>query len=136
MSMTLEDKISAFLDGKPHAVVGASTNREKYGNKILRVYQQNNRPVHPVNPRASEIGGLPAYPDLGSLPETPHGISVITPPKITRSIVEEAAGLGIKHIWMQPGAEFPEAEARGDELGINIIAGDACLLVVLGYQET
>jgi predicted CoA-binding protein len=133
--MDLDQRIKAFLDGSPHAVVGASTNREKYGNKVLRVYQQNDRPVFPVNPRADEVEGLKAYPDLKSLPEKPHGISVITPPDITKSIVEEAAALGIKHVWMQPGAEFENAEQRGEELGVNIIAGDACALVVMGYHE-
>jgi len=135
MSMSQEEKISAFLEGKPHAVVGASTNREKYGNKVLRVYQQNDRPVYPINPKADIVEGLQAYSDLASVPEQLHGISVITPPEVTRKIVEEAARLGIQHIWMQPGAEYPEAEARGDALGVNIIAGDACILVVLGYHE-
>lgn len=133
--MDLDQRIDAFLDGSPHAVIGASTNRDKYGNKVLRVYQQNDRPVFPVNPRAEEIEGLKAYPDLKSLPQKPHGISVITPPEITRSIVEEAAKLGIKHIWMQPGAEFENAEQRGEELGVSIIAGNACALVVMGYHE-
>ncbi|MFK7789564.1 MAG: CoA-binding protein, partial [Phycisphaeraceae bacterium] len=74
-----EGNVDAFLNGEPFAVIGASTNREKYGNKVLRVYQQNNKPVYPINPRAEEIEGLKAYPDLASLPELPHGISIITP---------------------------------------------------------
>ncbi|UCD73873.1 MAG: CoA-binding protein [Phycisphaerales bacterium] len=135
MPAALEERIKAFLDGSPHAVVGASTDREKYGNKVLRVYQQNNRQVYPVNPKADEVEGLKAYPDLASLPEKVHGISVITPPQVTEKVVEQAAELGIKNIWMQPGAEFPEAEERGEELGLNIVPGTACALVVLGYTE-
>ena len=133
--MELQDRIVAFLDGSPHAVVGASTNRDKYGNKVLRVYQQTQRAVFPVNPKAGEVEGLTAWPDLASLPEMPHGISVITPPAVTVKVVQQAAELGIKHIWMQPGAEFAGAEARGEALGLNIIAGDACILVILGYHE-
>jgi predicted CoA-binding protein len=133
--MNLQDRIDAFLDGSPHAVVGASTDRDKYGNKVLRVYQQTQRAVLPVNPKADEVEGLKAWPDLASLPEMPHGISVITPPAVTEKIVQQAAELGIKHIWMQPGAEFAGAEERGAELGLSIIAGDACILVILGYHE-
>jgi len=133
--MELQEQIAAFLDGSPHAVVGASTNREKYGNKVLRVYQQRQRPVYPVNPKAEEVEGLPAYPDLASLPEPVHGISVITPPKITESVVRQAAELGVEHIWMQPGAESEQAVALAKEAGINVIAGDACILVILHYHE-
>jgi predicted CoA-binding protein len=135
MPASVEERIQAFLKGSPHAVVGASTDRDKYGNKVLRVYQQTHRPVYPVNPKADEVEGLKAYPDLASLPEKVHGISVITPPQVTEQVVEQAAKLGIKHIWMQPGAEFAGAKERGEALGLNIIPGTACILVVLGYTE-
>jgi predicted CoA-binding protein len=133
--MSERERIDAFLGGKPHAVVGASTNRDKYGNKVLRVYQQNDRPVYPVNPKADEVEGLRAYPDLASLPERPHGVSIITPPEVSRTILEQAAELGIEHLWMQPGAEFDGAEQRGAELGVNVIADGSCILVILGYHE-
>jgi len=134
-TMDIQDRIKAFLGGEPHAVVGASTNREKYGNKVLRCYQQDNRPVHPVNPGATEVEGLRAYPDLASLPGSVHGVSVITPPAVTEKVVEEAAAAGIHHIWMQPGAENPEAVQKAEALGLNVIADGACILVALGYHE-
>ena len=133
--MNIKEQIDEFLSGSPHAVVGASKDRSKYGNKVLRVYQQNNRPAFPVNPNESEIEDVPAYPDLASLPETVHGISIITPPKVTEVIVKQAGKLGIKNIWMQPGAESDAAVSRAEELGMNVIAGGPCLLVVLGYLE-
>ena len=133
--MTLQKRIEAFLEGSPHAVVGASQDRSKYGNKVLRAYLQKQRAVYPVNPPAAVIEGIKAYPDLASLPEVVHGISVITPPSVTETIVERAAELGIENIWMQPGAESAAAVERCAELGVNVIAGDACLLVVLGYRE-
>lgn len=127
--------IDAFLSGETFAVVGASTNREKYGNKVLRVYQQNNKTVYPINPRAEEIEGLRAYPDLRSLPAVPHGISIITPPAITEQIVQQAVALGIKHIWMQPGAESASAVSYGRKNGVNMVGYGPCVLVVLGYRE-
>lgn len=133
---TLREEIDSFLREGPWAVAGASTNRAKYGNKILRCYMQNERgPLYPLNPRAQEVEGLTCYPDLGSLPELPRGVSLITPPAITEVVVEEALELGIEHFWMQPGAESEEAIERARGRGASVIAGGACLLVVLGYQE-
>lgn len=133
--MTLHEKIDQFLAGAPHAVVGASRSRSKYGNKVLRAYLQNHLPVFPVNPRASEVEGLESYPDLASLPQPVHGISIITPPEITEEIVDEAARLGIGNVWLQPGAESDEALERAGGAGMNVIAGGPCLLVALGYRE-
>ena len=134
--MNDNEKIEAFLAEGPWAVVGASTDREKYGNKVLRCYVQNGKtPVHPINPKADEVEGLTAYADLDALPETARAISIITPPKVTEAVVEKAAELGIRHLWMQPGAESDAAIARAEELGLSVIAGGPCLLVVLGYRE-
>ena len=134
MSDDLQRRIDDFLSGSPHAVVGASRDRAKYGNKVLRAYLQQRRAVYPVNPTAIEVEGLAAFPRLSSLPEPVHGISIITPPAITEQIVEEAHQAGIKHLWMQPGAQSAKAVARARSLGMNVIGGDACILVVLGYS--
>ncbi|MCP3920190.1 MAG: CoA-binding protein [bacterium] len=133
--MTQDERIRAFLDGGPFAVAGASTKREKYGNKVLRCYVQDGRVAFPLNPRAETIEGLTCYPDFAALPEVAHGASFITPPAITDVLVEEAAAAGVQHAWMQPGAESPVAIERAEELGLNVIAGGACLLVVLGFRE-
>lgn len=132
--MDEHEQITAFLAGSPHAVVGASRDRSKYGNKVLRAYMQTSRAAVPVNPIEEKVEGEKAYPDLASLPEKVHGVSVITPPKVTESIVEQAGALGIKHIWLQPGAESPQAVRRAEELGMNVISGGPCILVVLGFR--
>jgi predicted CoA-binding protein len=133
--MELRESIAAFLDGSPFAVAGASQDRAKYGNKVLRCYQQHDLRVIPLNPRETEIEGLPCAKDLASLPERVHGLSIITPPPVTERLVDEAHRAGIRHVWMQPGAESPRAVERARELGIDVIAGGPCLLVVLGYRE-
>jgi len=132
---TEEERIQAFLAAGPFAVVGASTDRSKYGNKVLRCFQQNGRKVHPVNPKAPEVEGLTAYPSLAALPEPVPAISVITPPAATEKVVREAHAAGVKHVWMQPGAESDEAIRTAASLGMNVIAGGPCALVVLGYRE-
>ena len=74
---SVDDRIQEFLASPAFAVVGASTDRSKYGNKVLRCYQQHGRKVYPVNPKAPEVEGLTAYPSLAKLPERVAAISVI-----------------------------------------------------------
>ena len=131
----VQARIRAFLDGPAFAVVGASRDRAKYGNKVLRAYLQNGLKVFPVNPRETEIEGLVAYPGLASLPEPVHGVSIVTPPAVSEKVVDQVAAAGIRHVWMQPGAESPEALRRAEALGLEVIAGGPCALVALGYRE-
>ena len=133
--MTEAERIEDFLAAGPWAVVGASRDRAKYGNKVLRAYLQNDREVYPVNPNSEAVEGLETFPDLASLPQPVHGISVITKPDVTESIVEQAAELGVKNIWMQPGAESEKAAKRAEQLGMIVIAGGPCALVTLRYRE-
>lgn len=128
----MTQQIDQFLAGSPHAVVGASPSREKYGNRVLRRYMDHSREVFPVNPNAEEVEGLKSYPDLASLPQVPHGVSIVTPPAVTGKIVGQAIELGVKHIWMQPGAESEAAIKRGKDAGVNVIAGGPCILVEWG----
>ena len=133
--MTIEKQIEQFLLSPVFAVIGASINRDKYGNKVLRCYQQNDRPVIPVNPKEKQIEGINCVASVADLPAEVESISVITPPEITKKIVKQAAAKGIKNIWMQPGAESRAAVQYCKEQGINIIADGSCLLVVLRYHE-
>jgi uncharacterized protein len=130
-----QDRIRTFLSGKRFAVVGASHDRTKYGNKVLRVYQQNHLDVVPINPTGGQIEGLEAVPDLASLAEPVDGISIVTPPAVTKKVVDQALSLGIKNIWMQPGAEDREAVEAAERAGANVIAGGPCVLVALRYHE-
>ena len=128
-------KIEDFLAQTSFAVAGASTNRDKYGNKVVRVYQQNQKTVYPINPRADAIEGVTAYPDVTSLPEGPLALSIVTPPKITLEVVRQGLKRGVRHFWMQPGAENEEAIREAEEAGGSVIHGGACVLVALGYTE-
>jgi predicted CoA-binding protein len=133
--MSTPSKIQIFLAGQRFAVVGASTDRSKYGNKVLRCYKQNNMDVVPINPTASEVEGLTAYPDLASAPGKFDGVSIITPPPITERVVSDALRLGIKNIWMQPGAESESAIQAAEGEGANVIAHGPCILVSLRYRD-
>ena len=133
--MTIEEKIEGYLAGGPYAVVGASRDREKYGNKALRAYLQRGLEVYPVNPKESEIEGQKVYADLAAIPTAIRGISIVTPPSISEQVVVDAAALGIEYVWMQPGAESPKAIQEAEKLGMTVIADGSCILVALGYRE-
>ncbi len=127
----MQDPIADFLSGSVFAVVGASTNRDKFGNKVLRRYMEHGLTVYPINPRESEVEGLQAYASLSDVPEPVNGVSIITPAPVTEKAVNEAIELGIPRIWMQPGAESEAAINAATEKGLSVIAGGPCLLIEL-----
>ncbi len=126
---TLQESIDEFLAGSPHAVVGASADRSKWGNSVLRAFVKQERKVYAVNPNQTEIEGVPCFASISELPELPHGISVVTPPDVTTEVVKSALAAGVRHIWLQPGAESYEAVTAARGAGVDVIAGGACILV-------
>jgi predicted CoA-binding protein len=133
--MSTRGQIDDFLKSEAFGVVGASANRDKYGNKVLRCYLQHGLEAIPVNPKEREIEGVDCVASVKELPDEVKSISVITPPHITEQIVETAAARGIWNIWMQPGAESSEAVEFCRKNDINVIADGSCILVVLGFKD-
>jgi predicted CoA-binding protein len=130
-----DEAIARFLASPAFGVVGASARHHKYGNKVLRCYQQAGRHAIPVNPHETEIEGVACVASVLDLPDDVKSLSVITPPAVTERVVEQAIAKGIEHVWMQPGAESERAVADCEAAGINVIADGSCVLVVLGYRE-
>lgn len=120
--------IAECVNERVWAVVGASTDPAKWGNRIYRALKESGYRVYPVNPRADRIDGDPCYPSLADLRERPGVVDVVVPPKLGLAVAEEAARAGIARIWFQPGAESAENVARARELGLKTVA-DACALV-------
>jgi len=133
--MTIQQQLEKFLASPAFGVVGASANRHKFGNKVLRCYLQHGRTAVPVNPSEPEIEGVPCVATIGDLSAEVRSISMITPPAVTAQLVPVAIAKGVQNIWMQPGAEHPDAVALCREAGVNVIADGSCLLVVLGYHD-
>lgn len=131
----MTEAIERFFKSEAFGVVGASEDRSKYGNKVLRCYLQNKKTVIPVNPKVAVVEGIATVAGVADLPDHVSSISVITPPTVTEQVVEAAIARGITNIWMQPGAESAAAVERCKAAGINVIADHSCLLVVLGYSE-
>ena len=128
-------EIAAFLASPAFAVVGASTDRAKYGNKVLRCYQQHGKPVVGVNPKLTAVEGVACHASLRVIPGAPRAVSIVAPPAAAAAIVADARATGVQHLWFQPGAEDATAIATARAAGMQVIAFGPCLLVALGYDD-
>jgi uncharacterized protein len=125
------ENIEAMLAAKTFAVVGASTNPEKYGHIAYKMLKSYGKTVYPVNPRRGEIDGDRFYPSVTDLPERPEVVVAVVPPAITEKLVGELAGLGIKNLWIQPGAESAAAIEAAERAGIAAVHSGPCIMVGL-----
>lgn len=123
-----EQLISDFVNRRVWAVVGASQDRSKFGNRIYRNLRDAGYVVYPVNPRGGELEGAKVYPTLADLPESPEVIDLVVPPAVTEQVVKEAHQLGLSRVWMQPGAESQAAIAYCHDHGLQVIY-HACAMV-------
>ena len=115
--------IEVFLKASTFAVAGASQDRSKYGNKVFCAIVASGRTVYPLNPTATEVEGQPAFATISELPVVPESLSIVTPPHVTRQIIQQAIAAGVKNVWMQPGAE-----------GGHFIAGSRVSVSTLGRE--
>lgn len=115
------------------AVIGASTDRSKYGNISVRAHLQQGYDVYPVHPSAEEIEGLQVYPSLEDIPvEHLNRITVYLPPRIGITLLEVVQQHNADEVWFNPGSESPELFERAAELGLEIIT--ACSIVNVGVS--
>jgi len=113
------------------AVVGASADRSKFGNKAVRAFQRQGWEVFPVHPTLTVIEGLRAYPNLDAIPEQHlDRVSFYVPATIGVGVLDQIPHKQVDEVWINPGAESPELLARAAELGLNVI--QACSIVDIG----
>jgi uncharacterized protein len=112
------------------AVIGASNNRRKFGNRALRAYRDQGYTVVPINPHEPEVEGLKAYASVLDVPGPIDMASFYVPPEVGEEIIGEIARKQIAEVWLNPGAESDELIARARALSIKPIV--ACSIVSLG----
>jgi predicted CoA-binding protein len=114
------------------AVIGASNDRHKFGNRALRAYVRDGYTVVPINPHEAEVEGIRAY---GSVLDVPGAIDMATfyvPPEIGERVIEEVARKQIPEVWLNPGADSDALIAKARSLSIRPIV--ACSIVALGQN--
>ncbi|MDY0002530.1 MAG: CoA-binding protein [Polyangia bacterium] len=116
------------------AVVGASNDPEKYGNIIVRNLHGKGYTVLPINPKAETVAGLRAYPDLeAALAGGPiHIVNFVTPPSVTKKVLEEVEALGLPNVWLQDGS-FDEAVLDSVAKASYRAYYNGCIMVVSNY---
>jgi len=121
----------AFLQSPFFAVVGASKDQNKFGTKVLNWYKARSFNVTPIHLREKELQGLETLRSIAELPSpTETSLSIITPPKVTLEILEQAKELSIPYLWLQPGAEDADVLKYIKESGLSdrVIYGGPCVL--------
>jgi len=115
------------------AILGASADRGKFGNKSVRAHALAGYTVYPVNPKGGEIEGLTVYRTLAEVPvEHLQRVSVYLPPALSWQALDEIAAKGCDEVWFNPGTANPEVLAKAQQLGLNAIP--ACSIVDLGMS--
>ncbi len=104
---------------KSIAVIGASANRQKFGNKCVRAYQKLGWQVFPVNPKDSEIEGLLCYKSISDIQLPVDRVSIYLPPQVAISIIPGLLDAGVKNVILNPGAESDELVKALRDNGIN-----------------
>src|SRR5689334_6786146 len=112
------------------AVVGASSNRSKFGNRAVRAYRQQGYTVVPINPHEAEVEGLKAYASVLDVPGPIDMASMYVPPEIGEQVIAEIAQKGIPEVWINPGAESDELIARARALDLRPVV--ACSIIAIG----
>lgn len=120
--------ISDFVNRRVWAVVGASADPSKFGNKVFRSLRNSGYIVYPVNPRGGALEGVTVYTSLAELPRAPEVVDLVVPPSVTEQVVKEIHKLHLDRVWMQPGAESDAAIAYCKAHDIQVIHG-ACAMV-------
>ncbi len=119
---------------KSVAVIGASNDRSKYGNKSVRAHLQQGYTVYPINPKESEIEGLASFKSIADVPGRPDRVSVYVPTAVLKKILSDIAAKGCDELWLNPGTESDEVLAEAERLGLNVI--QACSIVDLGVSPS
>jgi uncharacterized protein len=115
---------------KTVAVIGASSNRQKFGNKALRAFARQGFTVIPINPNEPEVEGHRTYPSVLDVPGDIDMATLYVPAGSGLQVIEDIAKKGVPEVWLNPGADDDEVVARARELGLNTI--QACSIIGIG----
>jgi predicted CoA-binding protein len=119
---------------KTVAIIGASNDRNKYGNKAVRAFLRQGYTVYPVNLHEATIEGLKVFKSVGEVPAKLQMISVYVPPAVLLKLLPEIAAKGCDELWLNPGTESEQVLAEAERLGLNVI--QACSIVGVGLTPS
>ncbi len=124
--MTIKDFINKAYK---YALVGATTNKEKYGYLVLKDLVGAGFNIVGVNPKYQEISGIKIYSSLKDVRQKPDVVIFVVPPEEGLKILDEVVEVGITKVWFQPGAESEKIRQKAKQLGIKIMADGSCIML-------
>lgn len=116
------------------AIIGASNDRSKYGNKAVRAFQQKGWSVIPVNSKEEKVEGLKAYRTIGEVPGKLDRVSIYVPPQVLLKLLPDIAAKGCDELWLNPGTESEEVLTAAKKLGLNVV--QSCSIVSIGVSPS
>jgi predicted CoA-binding protein len=116
------------------AILGASADRSKFGNKAVRAFLARGYTVYPVNPKGGEVEGLPVFKSLAEIPDDVKldRISVYLPPAVGLKTLPDIVQRGCDELWLNPGSESDDLVEAAEKQGLNVI--QACSIVAIGMS--
>ena len=120
--------IDNFVSSKRIAVVGMSRSGKKFGNMAAKELKTKGYEIFPIHPEAQEIEGMNCFPNLKSLSGKVDGVWISIPARNVSSVLEEAALIGLKNIWLQQGAWSSEVQQTIDQLNLSVVS-KKCILM-------
>lgn len=117
---------------KTIAIIGASTDRKKYGNKAVRAFRDGGWTVYPVNAKVEEVEGLKCYARIDDVPEPIDRVSMYVPAAVGKTMLDAIAAKRPGELFFNPGSEDVEVMDLARAKGINVI--NACSIVNIGLR--
>lgn len=124
-----------MLDKKVWAVVGVTTNKNKFGYKIFKKLIEHGYETFGVNPKYDEVDGEKVYPSLKSIPKKAEVVDVVVPPKATLGLLDEIKELGIEYVWFQPGTYDETVVEKAERLGLKSLFNDCVYATLIGEEK-
>jgi len=115
---------------KTVAVIGASSNRDKFGNKALRAFAHKGYTVYPINPTESDVEGHTAFRSVLDVPGPIELATIYVPAAIGVAVMDDIAKKGIPEVWLNPGADAPQVVEKARSLGLKTVRH--CSIIAIG----
>ena len=116
--------------GKVVAVIGASSDPRKFGNRAVRAFRRQGYRVIPINPHEEQVEGLRTYASVLDVPETIDMATFYVPPDVGEKVMPEVARKGIAEVWLNPGSESADLIKLARSLAVEPIV--ACSIISIG----
>ena len=119
---------------KTVAIIGASSNRDKFGNKALRAFEKQGYTVIPINPTETDVEGHPAYKSVLDVPGTIDLATIYVPGAVGVRVMDDLAKKGIPEVWLNPGADDRAVVDKARALGLNTVVH--CSIIAIGESPS